>query len=232
MGPRLCFPVRPRTPRMSDARTHILHDDREPADAGGKPRVSQLHPWVAAAAEGVLPDWAVARKKRRAHMARVATLLREWGEVRGDDPREIDRWSAAGYLHDVLRDADPSGLRGGLSKPLDHLPDEVIHGPAAADRLRLAGVEDEPLLRAIAFHSVGSPDFDDIGKALYVADLLEPGRTLRPKWRARLRGEMPASLDLVAQEVVGRRVQFLIKKGRCVPPETYGLWNVLVKGRG
>ena len=193
--------------------------------------MSDLHPWVAAAAKGLLPDWAVARKKRRAHIARVAALLREWGEARGDDPQEVERWSAAGYLHDVLRDADPAKLRGALSRPLDHLPDEVIHGPAAADRLRRAGVTDEPLLTAIAFHTLGSPDFDDIGKALYVADFLEPGRKLQPKWRARLRDEMPEGLDSVAQAVVGKRVQFLIKKRRAVPLETLGFWNALAKGR-
>ena len=60
---------------------------------------------------------------------------------------------------------NPHELRGALSTPLDELPDEVIHGPAAADRLRLAGVTDEPLLTAIAFHSLGSPDFDDMGKS-------------------------------------------------------------------
>ena len=76
--------------------------------------MSELHPWVAAAATGVLPDWAVARKKRRAHMARVAELLREWGEVRCDHPRDVERWTAVGYLHDVLRDADPDDLRAGL----------------------------------------------------------------------------------------------------------------------
>ena len=193
--------------------------------------MSDLHPWVAAAAKGVLPDWAVARKKRRAHMARVAELLRGWSEARGEDRQDVERWSAAGYLHDVLRDADPAELRGALSSPLDHLPDEVIHGPVAADRLRRAGVTDEPLLTAIAFHTLGSPDFDDIGKALYVADFLEPGRKLQPKWRARLRDEMPESLDSVAQAVVGKRVQFLIKKRRAVPLETLGFWNALAKGR-
>jgi len=193
--------------------------------------MSELHPWVAAAATGVLPDWAVACKKRRSHMGRVAELLREWGEVRGDDPLDVERWTAAGYLHDALRDADPYELRGALSTPLDELPDEVIHGPAAADRLRLAGVTDEPLLTAIAFHSLGSPDFDDIGKALYVADFLEPGRKIQPKWRARLRSEMPGGLNAVARTVVGKRIQFLVKKGRPVPLETLGLWNVLAKGR-
>ncbi len=189
--------------------------------------MSDLHPWVAAAAKGVLPDWAVARKKRRAHMGRVAELLRGWSEARGEDRQDVERWSAAGYLHDVLRDADPAELRGALSSPLDHLPDEVIHGPVAADRLRRAGVTDEPLLTAIAFHTLGSPDFDDIGKALYVADFLEPGRKLQPKWRARLRDEMPEGLDSVAQAVVGKRVQFLIKKRRAVPLETLGFWNAL-----
>ncbi len=193
--------------------------------------MSALHPWIADAASGVLPDWAVARKKRRAHIARVAALLREWSELRGDDPRDVQRWTAAGYLHDVLRDANPDKLRAALSRPLDHLPDEVIHGPAAADRLRLGGVIDEPLLTAIAFHTLGSPDFDDIGKALYVADFLEPGRKVQPKWRARLREEMPEGLDSVLQAVVGKRVQFLVKKRRPVPVETLGLWNVLATGR-
>ena len=193
--------------------------------------MSALHPWIADAAGGVLPDWAVARKKRRAHIARVAALLREWSELRGDDPRDVQRWTAAGYLHDVLRDANPDKLRAALSRPLDHLPDEVIHGPAAADRLRLGGVTDEPLLTAIAFHTLGSPDFDDIGKALYVADFLEPGRKVQPKWRARLREEMPEGLDSVLQAVVGKRVQFLVKKRRPVPVETLGLWNVLATGR-
>ena len=164
-------------------------------------------------------------------MARVAALLQEWGEIRGDGPRDVERWTAVGYLHDVLRDADSDELRAALSAPLDHLPDEVIHGPAAADRLRRGGVTDEPLLAAIAFHTLGSPDFDDIGKALYVADFLEPGRKVQPKWRGRLRDEMPGGLDSVTQAVVGKRVQFLIKKGRPVPPETFGLWNVLSKGR-
>ena len=193
--------------------------------------MSALHPWIADAAGGVLPDWAVARKKRRAHIARVAALLREWSELRGDDPRDVQRWTAAGYLHDVLRDANPDKLRAALSRPLDHLPDEVIHGPAAAERLRLGGVTDEPLLTAIAFHTLGSPDFDDIGKALYVADFLEPGRKVQPKWRARLREEMPEGLDSVLQAVVGKRVQFLVKKRRPVPVETLGLWNVLATGR-
>jgi 2-amino-4-hydroxy-6-hydroxymethyldihydropteridine diphosphokinase len=130
-----------------------------------------------------------------------------------------------------LRDADPGELRAGLSGSFDHMPDEVIHGPAVADRLRLNGVTDEPLLTAITFHSLGSANFDDIGKALYVADFVEPGRRIQPKCRAKLRGEMPKRLDSVAQAVAGKRIQFLIKKGRPVPPETIGLWNVLAKGR-
>ena len=217
--------------RPSDARTQNPPSDRACPHSHRKAGVSKLHPWVAAAATGVLPDWAVVRKKRRAHMARVAELLREWGEARGDHRRDVERWCAVGYLHDVLRDADPDDLRAELSSPWDQLPDEVIHGPAAADRLRRGGVRDEPLLTAVACHTLGSPDFDDIGKALYVADFLEPGRQLQPKWRARLRKEMPEGLDTVAKAVVGKRIQFLIKKGRPVPLETLGLWNRLAKGR-
>ena len=42
---------------------------------------------------------------------------------------------------------------------------------------------------------------------------------------------MPEALDSVAQAVVGKRVQFLVKKRRPVPVETLGLWNLLATGR-
>ena len=57
------------------------------------------------------------------------------------------------------------------------------------------------------------------------------GVSFSPSGGLGLRNEMPDGLDAVAKAVVGKRIQFLIKKGRPVPLETLGLWNVLAKGR-
>ena len=192
---------------------------------------SELHPLVVAAADGELPEWAVAGKKRREHMARVAELLKEWSKARGESSHDIQRWTALGFLHDMLREAKPKHVRGLVSGPLADLPNGVLHGPAAAARLREEGVTDEPLLTAVAFHTLGSPHVEDMGKALYVADFLEPGRKFRPKWREQRRKAMPADLDKVVIAILRLRIRHLLDRERPVRPETMGFWNVMVKGQ-
>ncbi|MGH7613583.1 MAG: hypothetical protein ACREMW_06015 [Gemmatimonadales bacterium] len=73
-----------------------------------------------AAPTAQLPRWSQVRRRRRAHIRRVAALVEEWAEAMGVSPRERGRWLTAVWLHDALRDARPSS---GIS-----------HGAAAADR--------------------------------------------------------------------------------------------------
>ena len=192
---------------------------------------SELHPLVSAAAEGELPEWAVAGTKRREHMARVAKLLKKWSKARGESKSDIQRWAAVGYLHDMMRDAKPKVLRRVVSGSPADVPNAVLHGPAAAVRLREEGVTEEPILTAVAFHTLGSPDFDDLGRALYVADFIEPGRRFRPKWRQEMRKRMPEDLEVVVREILWLRIRHLLDRERPVRPETMGFWNVMVKGQ-
>ncbi len=164
-------------------------------------------------------------------MARVAKLLKKWSKARSESPRDIQRWTALGYLHDMMRDAKPKELRRLVSGPLADLPDALLHGPAAAARLREGGVTDEPLLTAVAFHTLGSPQFEDLGRALYAADFLEPGRKLRLKWRREMRKRMPEDLDNVVRAILRLRLRNLMDRERPVRPETMGFWNVMVKGQ-
>ena len=186
-----------------------------------------LHPIVVDAAEGRLPDWAVAGPSRRQHMTRVSELLKAWAEALSLAPEQVTRWRAAGHLHDVLRDADAGTLRPRVPPVLRTLPPALLHGPAAAERLRVEGVEDGALLHAIAFHTVGSPDFRRVGRALYAADFLEPGRPYLPDWRAGLRGRMPDELDAVTREIVGARIRHRLDAGEPVLPRTLDFWNQL-----
>jgi 2-amino-4-hydroxy-6-hydroxymethyldihydropteridine diphosphokinase len=164
---------------------------------------------------------------RLEHVGRVAELMGAWAEARDLSPLDVSRWRAAGVLHDALRDEDPASLRVRVAPRLRELPAPVLHGPAAAERLRAEGVRDEPLLKAVAYHTLGHARFDDLGFALYAADFLEPGRDLLNAWREELRGRMPDEAMVVVQEILAARIGHLVTSGRPVRPETMAFWNSL-----
>ena len=186
-----------------------------------------LHPIVLAAARGELPDWAVARPVRREHMARVAALLDTWAAALSLSEDDRVRWRAVGYLHDALRDERPDALRSQVPPERRTLPAAVLHGPAAAERLRRDGVRDEELLAAVACHTIGGEGLGALGRALYVADYLEPGRKYGTEWHALLRDRMPRDLNGVLREVVGERIRRGRESRRPIAQETLALWNEL-----
>jgi HD superfamily phosphohydrolase YqeK len=173
---------------------------------------------VQAAAHGRLPSWAEASERRRAHIARVAALMEAWADACGLPPSEKSRWTAAAWLHDALRDADAGALRAEVPEAFRGLPDDLLHGPAVAARLE--GAADPELLDAVRYHTLGSPRFGRLGRALYLADFLEPGRDFAPEWTAALRARMPHDADAVLREVVDARVGHLAAGGHLPHPET------------
>ncbi len=181
------------------------------------------------AGSGELPSWAEVSSERREHMARVSALLSEWAATAGLPADDRARWAAAGHLHDALKDADPEVLRRRVPPGLADLPAKVLHGPAVAERLRSGGIDDEELLLAVGFHTIGHPAFGALGRALYVADFLDPGRDFRNAWRDALRARMPSELDAVAREVAGARVTHLVDRRMAIRPETVGFWNALCR---
>ena len=185
-----------------------------------------------AAATGELPAWACVDARRRRHSQGVARLLGEWADALSLPVPEGERWRAAAWLHDALRLAPPVELLPLVGPGFRELPGGMLHGPAAAARLRADGVTDDGLLLAIEYHTIGHPDFDELGRALYAADFLEPGRTFDPLGRAALRARMPAARAEVVAEIARRRIGHLLRTGRCIRPETIAFWNALVGHAG
>ncbi len=161
-----------------------------------------------------LPQWAQASPERRAHIERVVALLKSWADAMHVDPREQGRWLRAGWLHDALRDAP--------------FPDPLAHGPAAADRAAADGERDRGVLDAVRFHTIGSPDWDDVGRMLYLADFLEPGRDGIAPDRADLVRRVPIERDAVLREVARRRIEWMVRSGWPLPAATVAFWNQLV----
>jgi HD superfamily phosphohydrolase YqeK len=183
-------------------------------------------PMLQRAAAGELPSWVQMSTKRRAHVQRVADLIGGWSTELA--PRDETRWRAAAWLHDSLRDAEASALIEVVPAEFQDWHPSLLHGPAAAARLRHDGLKDESVLRAVTFHTVGHADLDQLGRCLYLADFLEPGRKFGADWRATLREEMPRAHERVLRDVAAARIGHLIEERSPLRPETLGFWNALV----
>lgn len=180
-----------------------------------------------AAAAGSLPAWSRVSEDRFAHMRRVSELLGDWAERLGLPAAERIRWRAAGFLHDALRETPPDELRPLVPASLRDVAGKLLHGPAAAERLRAEGVDDEAFLRAVAYHTLGHPDFDELGRALFIADYIEPGRRYDPERLATLRARMPAAREDVLRHVLRARLGRLLREGRPMRTETVAFWNAV-----
>ncbi len=173
----------------------------------------------------VFPSWAQVSDKRRAHIERVVKLLTQWADKLGVSREERDTWLGAGMLHDALRDAPEEELR-------ELAPDsarevELLHGPAVANLLQSRGETNASMLSAIRFHTVGSPDWDRAGRALYMADFLEPGRSFARRDRAFLATQVPHDFEGVFRQVLRARLEYALREGYTLFPETVGLWNTV-----
>lgn len=172
-----------------------------------------------------LPAWAHASRTRRAHIARVVALLQRWAARMRLPADEASRWTAAGTLHDALRDAPEPMLRiltgDGTSPP------ELLHGPAAAVRAEQDGERRQDVLDAIRFHTVGNAEWTRTGRALYLADFLEPGRAFLRSKRARVAARVPREFDAAFREVVQTRIELALREGGTLFPETVALWNAV-----
>jgi 2-amino-4-hydroxy-6-hydroxymethyldihydropteridine diphosphokinase len=171
-----------------------------------------------------LPSWAHASEKRRAHIGRVTALLDEWSAKVKLTKADARAWHDAGLLHDALRDAPEEMLRQ-LGGDLPGFTLEMLHGPASAEYLRRQGETRTELLDAIRYHTVGSCSWKQLGRALYMADYLEPGRKFSRADRAYLADQVPHDFDGTFRQVVRARLEWSLREGMQLYPETVQLWN-------
>jgi HD superfamily phosphohydrolase YqeK len=175
-----------------------------------------------------LPEWAIVTPARREHIERVAALATRWALDMGVPENERQRWLRAVWLHDALRDAPEEELvRLAPSTPG---PLELRHGPASAARAKAEGETDRGVLDAVRYHSIGLAEWDMVGRILYCADYLEPGRKREREWRADLAQRFPSAPALVLCQVARSRVGHLISSGRPLLEPTVRFWNSLVTG--
>jgi len=168
---------------------------------------------------------------RYAHSVRVAVLARDLCLRFGVDPCD---GFLAGIAHDmcksgkerwilslVSQDGDPVvGIE--LEKP------SLLHGRAAAVLLAGEfGIADRSILDAVKHHTFGAPAMDALGKILFVADKIEPGRTgLDPDYRKKI---LASDLEGMTRLVLEDNIQYLESRGKAVSPVTLRMLESLKK---
>ncbi|HTE45474.1 MAG TPA: HD domain-containing protein [Gemmatimonadaceae bacterium] len=170
-----------------------------------------------------LPSWSQVVEKRMGHIMRVTSLLATWADTMNVPAEERVAWIDAGRFHDALKDTPDAELRA-LVGDVRYEP-QMLHGPAAAARLERDGETRRSVLDAVRYHTIGYLDWDRTGRALYMADFLEPGRKFSQRDRAFLAAHVPFDFDGVFRQVVRARLEWSLHEGHSLFPETVALWN-------
>ncbi len=172
-------------------------------------------------------------EKRYAHSTGVADAAVRLARLHGADE---ERARLAGWLHDCAEgipvDAQVAECDR-LGVPLDDWTracPPVVHGFLGAFLARRDyGVEDAAVLQAIRRHTVGAPGMTLLDKVVFVADLVEPGRSFEGV--ENLRALADRDLDEAILVSVERQLALNAARRRPLHPAMLLVWNELLAAR-
>ncbi|MBQ9021136.1 MAG: bis(5'-nucleosyl)-tetraphosphatase (symmetrical) YqeK [Eggerthellaceae bacterium] len=178
-------------------------------------------------------------KKRFEHSVNVAKVARRLAKTYGADP---DKARLAGILHDWDKGLTNEELRDRaeeLNLEIDPMVVSdmpwLLHGPTAAVALKREYPQfGDDIFQAIARHTSGAADMSPLDCIIYIADIIEPGRSFgNMEGIERLRGlvgELP--LDELYFQAFKYTLEFLISTDRVLYPATIETWNILMRTHG
>ena len=166
------------------------------------------------------------------HIHRVRDIAVELAPYHGVDP---ERASLGALAHDVARamsDQELSEQAARLDLPVGvvekHVP-VLLHGPVGAEVLRREdGLDDEPLYRAVYWHTTAHPALDSLGKVVFLSDKLDPQKISRYPYQPHLRELAFADLDRAILEFTTREIISLADRGEMVHPMMLETRNYLL----
>jgi len=165
------------------------------------------------------------------HSERVADTCADLARIYGLDVAEA---RLAGLLHDWDRETPDDELvataatEGVVRDAVDDAAPRLLHARTAAASLarEVPGLSPE-VLSAIERHTLGAPDMSALDMVVYVADMIEPGRTYKGVDDLR-EAAGTLSLDELFAEAYRRSVMHLVTARKPIHPLTVEVWNTLV----
>lgn len=152
-------------------------------------------------------------EKRFNHSLRVAETAVKLADIYDGDK---DKAELAGVLHDYSKYDDLGTMyqvvtQHDLDSNLLSYGSEILHGPVCAVIMKEKyGIDDQEVLDAIHFHTTGRAQMSKTEKIVFIADYIEPKRTIPGVEDIREMAEQPGNLDKTIYEISKRTVLFLI----------------------
>lgn len=168
-------------------------------------------------------------KKRLEHVLRVEQKAIDLASQYDVD---ITACQLAALLHDLAKEWTMEQYgevveQFGLPKDMLVFGSEILHGPVASCIIdEWFGVDDSRVKDAIACHTIGSSQMDDVAKVLFVADYIEEGRVFDGVDTARELAKY--SLDDVVVYKLRQTIEYLVKKQLPIYPETVVTYNAWI----
>ena len=150
---------------------------------------------------------------------------------------DIEQCRVAGLLHDCARqysdkqlqaEADRRGISYG---EVDKAMPLLLHAYVGASLVQEDyGVTDQAICQAIFRHTVGGAGMTELDKVIYFADMIEPNRDY-PQVEELRRLSRLASLDEMFFAGLVQSLNFVLKKGSLVHPDTVTAYNEILLKR-
>lgn len=165
-------------------------------------------------------------EKRYTHSLEVAFMA---GRVAALFKVDTDKAYLAGLLHDVARELSYDDL----NKKIGHFKNfskefyklkQLYHGPVGSLLAReLFNINDNDILEAIMYHSVGCSHMGKLSKIIYVSDYISLDRRhIDDSYRNMI---LSYDLNRMVLTVIESTKDYLVKRGEDLLPETYSLYN-------
>lgn len=129
----------------------------------------------------------------------------------------------SGIAHDICKEIPADEMialakrDGNIISQLELDKPALLHGRAAAIKVQDEfGISDQNIIDAIANHTLGLVGLCDLGKILFVADKIEPGRPQSTEeYRKNLYSK---SLNGITLAVLDENIEYLKSKGKTAAP--------------
>lgn len=162
-------------------------------------------------------------EKRLIHTANVAvTALKKCKEAKISEEKAY----IAAILHDCAKYKNPNDYKEFVLP--SNVPPPVVHaflGAYIAEKELC--IRDEEVIDAIRYHTSGKPRMTSLGKLIFVADMIEKGRTYDGV--EKLRAAFVGNLDDCFTECLKEEVIHLLNKKEYIYVETLNAYDYYVK---
>ena len=148
----------------------------------------------------------------------------------------LEKVKIAALCHDLCKGYPNSKLQKLVKnsnwplKSFEYKEESLLHGPASAYFAeKKFGITDNQVLEAIRYHTVGHPDLDLIGKIIFLADKIEPGRDY--PGREDIYNLALDNIDQAILKLADHNLEYLMNRYIEIHPNLILLRNSILGGR-